>query len=58
MSLSLNIIDVNFFLFLDELINAIENDIAFANRELDTNQCRQYLNHSFFYSSANSIDSS
>lgn len=39
-----------FFELLDELRNAIENDIALANRELDTNQCRQYLNHPFFVS--------
>jgi hypothetical protein len=34
---------------LDELTNAIRNDINVANRELDSNQCREYLNHPFFF---------
>ncbi len=33
---------------LDELVNAIQNDISIANRELDSDQCRQYLSDSFF----------
>jgi len=41
-----SILDVS--LFTEELTNAIENDISIANRELDTDQCRQYLNDSFF----------
>jgi len=32
----------------NELANAIRNDINVANRELDSNQCREYLNHPFF----------
>ena len=34
--------------YLDELTNAIRNDIAIANRELDSEQCRQYLTDPFF----------
>jgi len=37
-----------FLSILDELANAIQNDISVANRELDSNQCREYLNYSFF----------
>jgi hypothetical protein len=37
-----------FLSILDELANAIQNDISVANRELDSNQCREYLNHPFF----------
>ncbi|CAF0736263.1 unnamed protein product [Rotaria sordida] len=32
----------------NELAAAIQNDISTANNKLDTNECRQYLNHSFF----------
>ena len=33
---------------LEELTDAIQNDIATATRELDSDQCRQYLNDPFF----------
>ncbi|CAF4395595.1 unnamed protein product, partial [Rotaria sordida] len=31
-----------------ELAAAIQNDISTANTKLDTDECRQHLNHSFF----------
>jgi len=34
--------------YLDELATAIQNDISTANDKLDSDECRQYLNHSFF----------
>ena len=37
-----------FFAILDELVRAIANDIVIANRELDSEQCRQYLTDRFF----------
>ena len=36
---------------LDELTDAIVNDILTANRELDSDQCRQYLSDPFFQKS-------
>ncbi|CAF1150129.1 unnamed protein product [Rotaria sordida] len=33
----------------NELVMAIRNDISKAHHELDSDQCRQYLNHPFFY---------
>jgi len=33
---------------LGELAAAIQNDISTANDKLDSDECRQYLNHSFF----------
>lgn len=36
---------------LDELTNAIANDILTAIRELDSEQCRQYLSDPFFQKS-------
>ncbi|CAF2369765.1 unnamed protein product [Rotaria sp. Silwood2] len=32
----------------NELAAAIQNDISTASDRLDTDECRQYLNHSFF----------
>ncbi|CAF0841010.1 unnamed protein product [Adineta ricciae] len=38
-----------FFLFdLGELVTAIQNDISTAKKKLDSDECRQYHNHSFF----------
>ncbi len=37
-----------FFLHLDELATAIQNDIAAASDRLDSDECHQYVNHSFF----------
>jgi hypothetical protein len=39
-----------FFYYLDELITAIQNDIAFATTKLDSDECRQYANNPFFNS--------
>ncbi|CAF1173755.1 unnamed protein product [Adineta steineri] len=33
---------------LNDLTSAIQQDITTANCELNSNRCRQYLNHSFF----------
>ena len=36
--------------YLDELVAAIQSDISTAKQRLDSDECRQYVHHSFFNS--------